>query len=179
MSDVLTFAAQNLSQGKKVALVTVTETSGSSLASEGQMMAVLAEGKTEGGAEKTAESLVKENSPLIRLLAGVGQLDLSSVPNPASQDGKCPEGAIALAGNGFEAFVFIAEVVDIKFLKEKFTKELEKDRRYVEGLKARLANENFLKNAPPELVAGEKLKLEESLKRTGKLESYVRDMAIQ
>jgi len=40
-----------------------------------------------------------------------------------------------------------------------------------------LANENFLKNAPPELVAGEKLKLEESLTRTSKLESYIRDMA--
>jgi valyl-tRNA synthetase len=65
----------------------------------------------------------------------------------------------------------------MKLLKQKFAKELEKDLKYVESLKAKLANENFLKNAPPELVAGEKLKLEDSLKRTGKLESYIRDMA--
>jgi len=65
----------------------------------------------------------------------------------------------------------------MKLLKDKFSRELEKDRKYIEGLKAKLANENFIKNAPPELVAEEKLKLEESMKRIGKLESYIRDMA--
>ncbi|MDR0312738.1 MAG: hypothetical protein LBI14_04000, partial [Treponema sp.] len=75
-----------------------------------------------------------------------------------------------------EAFVFIAEVADMKALKQKFSKELEKDLKYVESLKARLANNNFLKNAPPELVEAEKQKLAEAVKRTGKIESYIRDM---
>jgi xanthine dehydrogenase accessory factor len=48
MQDVLSFAAQKTGEGKKVALVTVTETSGSSPASPGQMMAVLADGTTAG-----------------------------------------------------------------------------------------------------------------------------------
>jgi len=48
MHDVLTFAAQSKNSGKKVALVTVTETSGSSPASEGQMIAVLPDGTTAG-----------------------------------------------------------------------------------------------------------------------------------
>lgn len=48
MGDVLTFAAQKAAEGKKVALVTVTEISGSSPASPGQMMAVLADGSAEG-----------------------------------------------------------------------------------------------------------------------------------
>ena len=48
IQDVLTFAAQKISVGIKVALVCVTETSGSSPASPGQMMAVLADGSTEG-----------------------------------------------------------------------------------------------------------------------------------
>jgi len=87
-----------------------------------------------------------------------------------------PEGSIGLAGTGYEAFVFIADAVDMKLLKQKFSKELEKDQRYIEGLKAKLTNLNFIKNAPPELVNEEKLKLEESIKRTGKLESYIRDM---
>jgi valyl-tRNA synthetase len=39
-----------------------------------------------------------------------------------------------------------------------------------------LDNENFVKNAPPELVAAEKLKLQDALKRTGKLESWLQDM---
>jgi xanthine dehydrogenase accessory factor len=48
MQDVLAFAAQKTEEGKKVALVTVTETSGSSPASPGQMIAVLADGTTVG-----------------------------------------------------------------------------------------------------------------------------------
>jgi len=46
----------------------------------------------------------------------------------------------------------------------------------MQGIKAKLANENFLKNAPPELVTAEQLKLEEALKRTSKIETYLRDL---
>ena len=48
IQDVLIFAAEKFSEGKKVALVTVTETTGSSPASPGQMMAVLSDGSTSG-----------------------------------------------------------------------------------------------------------------------------------
>ncbi|MDR2574967.1 MAG: XdhC/CoxI family protein [Treponema sp.] len=48
MLDVISFAARNATEGKKVALVTVTETTGSSPASTGQMIAVLADGSTAG-----------------------------------------------------------------------------------------------------------------------------------
>ena len=119
---------------------------------------------------------LEENAALVKLLAGAGELDLISMAD-AGHGGERPQGAIGLAGTGYELFVFIADAVDMKFLKEKFTKELDKDYKYIESLKAKLANENFTRNAPPELVAEEKSKLEESLQRTGKLESYIRDMA--
>jgi valyl-tRNA synthetase len=85
-------------------------------------------------------------------------------------------GKAGLSGNGYEVFVFIAEAVDTAALKQKFAKDIEKDRKFIQGLRAKLANEQFVKNAPAELVAGEKAKLEESLKRTGKLESYLHDL---
>jgi len=50
MLDAISFAAQKAAEGKKVALVTVTETTGSSPASVGQMIAVLADGSTVGTA---------------------------------------------------------------------------------------------------------------------------------
>ncbi|MCL2069530.1 MAG: valine--tRNA ligase [Treponema sp.] len=121
----------------------------------------------EGG----AFTFLSENTPLVKLLAGLSEFDLTGA-GPAATNG-----AIGLAGNGFEAFVFIAGAVDMKFLKDKFTKELAKDQKYIEGLKAKLDNEKFVANAPPELVAEERLKLEESRMRTGKLESYIRDMS--
>jgi valyl-tRNA synthetase len=133
------------------------------------------------------ETLLKENVALVRLLAGLEELEIERVPLRTSTETlgvegshphkERPAGSIGLVANEFEAFVFIAEVVDMNLLKHKFTKDLEKDSKYIEGLKARLANENFIKNAPPELVAGEKLKLEESLSRFDKIESYIRDMA--
>ena len=48
VQEVLVFAAEKVSEGKKVALITVTEIKGSSPASPGQMMAVLTDGSTIG-----------------------------------------------------------------------------------------------------------------------------------
>jgi len=112
--------------------------------------------------------LLRRNEDLVKLLAGIGELEIAD-----GDPGTRPEGAIGLAGSGFEVFVFIAEAVDIAALKKKFAKELERDKGFIKGLQSKLANEQFLKNAPPELVAGEKAKLDDSLVRVGKLESYL------
>ncbi|MDR3333930.1 MAG: valine--tRNA ligase [Treponema sp.] len=117
---------------------------------------------------------LRENGKLLKLFAGLGDLEIQ-VPLGADSRGR-PTGSIGLVGSGFEAFVYIAEAVDLAFLKQKFTREIEKDRKFIAGLEAKLANEKFLKNAPPELVAGEQAKLADALKRTGTLESYIRDM---
>jgi valyl-tRNA synthetase len=127
------------------------------------------------GAEGEEEQVLSAHEGLVKLLAGIGELDIRG-HGGASPEAVRPEGSVGLVGSGFEAFVFIAEAVDTAALKQKFGRELERDRKFIQGLKAKLTNEQFLKNAPPELVAGERTKLEESLKRTGKLESYLRDL---
>jgi valyl-tRNA synthetase len=116
-------------------------------------------------------AILKENGELVKLLAAVGELEVEG-----ASAGARPAASVALVGAGFEAFVFIAGALDIAALKQKFGKDLEKDRKFIQGLKAKLANEQFRRNAPPDLVAGEEAKLEEALKRTGKLESYLRDL---
>jgi valyl-tRNA synthetase len=117
------------------------------------------------------EQTFKQNQQLVQYLAGIGEMDIL----PA-QGGQRPLSAIALVGNGFEVFVFIADAVDVGTLKQKFSKDVERDQKYIQTLRAKLANEQFLKNAPPELVAAEHVKLDESIKRTDKLESYLRDL---
>jgi valyl-tRNA synthetase len=141
-----------------------------------------------GGADRTA--FLRENAGLVKLLAGIGDFEIEElspesaakpVP-PAEGEGgaalqsKGLQGAIGLVGSGFEAFVFIAAAVDLAFLKQKFAKDLAKDSKFITGLQEKLSNENFLKNAPPELAAQERVKLEEARKRTLKLESYIRDL---
>jgi valyl-tRNA synthetase len=127
-------------------------------------------GNTAGGPRAV---FLKENAGLVELLAGLRGLEIAE----AAPDAAKPAGSIGLAGPGFEAFVYIADAVDPGALRQKFAKELEKDRKFIASLKAKLANENFLKNAPQELVNGEKQKLEEILERNGKLESWLRDIA--
>jgi valyl-tRNA synthetase len=137
-------------------------------------------------------SVLRENEGLVKLLAGLGDLDTQTAPPSAPEtpaDRRPPPGAVGLVGQGglsgqgghvsqgFEIFVFIADAVDMEVLQQKFNRELEKDRKFAGALRSKLGNGQFLKNAPPELVAGEKIKLEDTLKRMEKLEAYIRDMA--
>jgi valyl-tRNA synthetase len=117
------------------------------------------------------EQTLKQSEGLVKLLAGIGELEIET-----GKDGTRPTGSIGIVGSGFEAFVFIAEAVDIAALKQKFNKDLERDRKFIGSLQTKLANEQFVQKAPPELVAAEKIKLEECLARTGKIELYLRDM---
>jgi len=119
------------------------------------------------------EQTLRQNEGLVKLLAGIGELEIKA---PANEAGQRPAGSIGMAGAGFEVFVFIGEAVDIAALKKKFEKDLARDNAFVQGLRTKLANEQFVKNAPPELVAAEKLKLEEGLARTGKIETYLRGL---
>ena len=116
------------------------------------------------------ERVLDQNRGLVKLLAGIGELETETAA------GTRPVASIGLVGNGFEVFVFVAEAVDTAALKQKFGRDLERDRKFIQGLRAKLADERFVKNAPPELVEGEKAKLDESLKRTDKIESYLRDL---
>jgi valyl-tRNA synthetase len=122
------------------------------------------------GAEQ--EGVLRENEMLVKLLAGIGSMTIEAAGTAAAR----PAGSIGLVGAGFEVFVFIAEAVDTAALKRKFSKDLERDRGFIRGLRAKLANEQFVRNAPPELVAAERAKLEESIKRTDKIESYLRNL---
>jgi valyl-tRNA synthetase len=117
--------------------------------------------------------LLGENAEMVKLLAGVGTLEIAPEEGGESR----PQGSIALVGSSFEAFVQIAGAADPAQLKQKFLRDIEKDRKFITALESKLGNDNFVKNAPPELVAGEQQKLRDVLKRTGKLESYIRDMA--
>jgi valyl-tRNA synthetase len=136
--------------------------------------------------EEGPKAFLEANAELVKMLAGLGELDVtppvSGQDDPArGQDNpaptaQSPAGAIALAGSGFDAFVFVAEAVDVAALKAKFSKELEKDRKFIQTLEAKLANGNFLKNAPAELVEGEKAKLAEAQSRAARTESHLKGL---
>jgi valyl-tRNA synthetase len=59
-------------------------------------------------------------------------------------------------------------------LKAKWARELEKDKKFIAGLKSKLGNENFLKNAPADLAEAERVKLAEAENHAKKLEAYLK-----
>jgi len=113
-----------------------------------------------------------ENKNLILLLAGVNDLNIENENSEFVR----PQGSIGMAGNGFEVFVFVAEAVDTNSLKKKFALDLEKDNKYIQSLRAKLENDQFIKNAPAELVEEQKTKLRETLLRTEKFAQYLKDL---
>jgi len=94
MNDVLRFTSENVSEGRKVALITVTATRGSSPATVGQMMAVLADGTTVG----TIGGGASEHQTIIKAIEAItnGDATFSLSINHADSGMTC--------GGGMEAF---------------------------------------------------------------------------
>ena len=112
-------------------------------------------------------AFLKDNAALVGLLV--------NGPAPEFVSAK-PSGAVALVGKGFEAYAFVKESVDAAKLVEKFRKDIEKDGQYLERTRAKLANAAFVASAPPEVVAREREKLEETERRAAKLAQYVEEL---
>ncbi len=112
----------------------------------------------------------REKESIIRLLAGLSYVDYLDSPKAK------PAGSIGTVGRGFEAFVVTDGSVDPETLAVRFERESEKERANGERVRAKLSNQNFVANAPEEVVAAEKEKLAESERRIAKLEGYIKDL---
>ncbi|MBU0927699.1 MAG: valine--tRNA ligase [Spirochaetes bacterium] len=110
----------------------------------------------------------RRNAELVALLAGASGVEFVESK---------PAGALALAGRGFEAYVYAREAVDFAQLAARFAKEAEKERSYVERTKAKLGNEAFVASAPADVVEKERQKLKDAEIRAAKLERYLADLA--
>ena len=91
-------------------------------------------------------------------------------------DGKRPASSIGSVGRGFQVFIIIEKNFDVEGLKSSFTKkkaELEKVRVSIES---KLSNENFVKNAPEDVIAKDKNRLEEVNTQEEVLTSYIKDL---
>ena len=111
-----------------------------------------------------------ENHSLILNLVNAGTLTISQEKPDAT-------GAVPAAGNGFEAFVYVSELIDV----EKERAKLEKERKGLEKLytstEKKLQNSGFIDNAPADVIEKEKGKLKEFQERMVKVESYLKELS--
>ena len=125
--------------------------------------------KTEAGFR--GEAFLRDNAALVGLLVN------GPAPDFAAAGGARPAGAVALVGKGFEVYAMVKESVDAAKLVEKFRKDIDKDRQFVERTRAKLANEGFVASAPADIVAREREKLAEAERRSAKRALYVEELS--
>ncbi|MDR1625907.1 MAG: valine--tRNA ligase, partial [Spirochaetia bacterium] len=105
-----------------------------------------------------ARDFLDKSAGLLRLLMGASEVSLGAA-SPAEA------GSIATLGAGFEAFVFIRDVIDVPKEIERLKKEIRKAGEYSAQTAKKLSNEGFLAKARPEVVAEQRAKKEETDRR--------------
>jgi len=103
---------------------------------------------------------------LIKVLTGASELTIG-YDKPDLRD------SIPSAGNGFESYIYVREVIDLPFEIEKLNKELLKVEKLFVSTEKKLSNSKFLKHAPDEVIEKENKKLAEFDERRRKIKKYL------
>jgi valyl-tRNA synthetase len=110
-----------------------------------------------------------ELAPFIKLLAGVGQLQCGpAMPKP-------PQAASHLTPE-FEMYVSLKGLIDPAAEIKRLEKQLADKRKQLQGTQAKLENANFVKNAPPEIVAQQQAQVEELKKQIETIMANIKDL---
>jgi len=109
-----------------------------------------------------AQGVLDQNAEVIRALARIESLTIG--PKFEKTDTM-----VGFVEGGVEVLIDLEGVVDFEKEKERIAKELEEAKKYAAVLEKKLGNAKFVENAPPEVVDGEKKKLEEVKEKIEKL----------
>ena len=116
-----------------------------------------------------APELLTAQAELIQRLARVGAFQAGA---DLARPGLC---ATEVRG-GDEIYVPLEGLIDVGEEKARKEKELEKARGYAVGIEKKLANENFVSRAKPEVVERERERLVEANEKIAKLEQALKDL---
>lgn len=108
-------------------------------------------------------------APFIKQLAGVGNLDCGpAVAKPSQAAGHVtPE---------FEAYVSLKGLIDPAAETKRLEKQIGDKRKQLAGAEAKLKNENFVKNAPPEIVEQQRAGIADLQKQIATMEQNIKDL---
>ncbi len=81
--------------------------------------------------------------------------------------------ALAVVKSG-EIYIHLEGLIDLKAEAVKQQKEREKLAKYFRAIEEKLKNEQFMKNAPEELVTGEKVKLQETQDKITRIDNNLK-----
>jgi valyl-tRNA synthetase len=110
-------------------------------------------------ANARVRSLVDAQAALVAFLVGT-----DGAPRVSAPSAERPRGSVVSVAGDVEVLVVLAGLVDRAKEEERIDRGLKKLDKDIAVLEKRLASENFVKNAPPEVVAEARAQLEQ-LKR--------------
>ncbi|KAI8540909.1 hypothetical protein RHMOL_Rhmol08G0022100 [Rhododendron molle] len=96
------------------------------------------------------------------VLALLSRLDLQNVHFVESAPGDANQSVHLVAGEGLEAYLPLADMVDVSSEVERLTKRLSKMQVEYDALVARLKSSNFVEKAPEEIIRGVREKAAET-----------------
>ncbi len=82
--------------------------------------------------------------------------------------------AVPVAGSGFEAFIFVGDIIDVDKEIAKLEKELAKTNKSLEGTMRKLSNEKFINNAAQAAIDKENKKKAEFEEKIEKTEKHIK-----
>ncbi len=84
--------------------------------------------------------------------------------------------ALAVVGSGFEAYVYIRDMIDVDAALKRLEKNIAKESKALEQTERKLSNEKFLSKADAEVVEKERQKREEMSRKIRKMRGYIEDL---
>ncbi len=113
--------------------------------------------------------LLNEQMNIIKGLARIENLEILD-------KGEKPKQSLAGIAADVEIYILLEGLVDAGKEKERLAKEIEQVKNYITTLGKKLANKEFVKNAPKQVVAKEEGKLAEQKEKLTKMEDQVKSL---
>jgi valyl-tRNA synthetase len=95
-----------------------------------------------------------KNADLVRMLAGLNMLEIGT-------ESERRAGAVAVIGSGFEAYLYVRDLIDVEEQVRRLDKGIGKIEKGLSQAERKLANEGFLAKAKPDVVEAERAKAQD------------------
>ncbi len=119
------------------------------------------------GVSREQREFLTDFAPFIQKLAGLDGLVL---------DGQKPKGSASAVVKGLEVYVPLGGLINLDAEQARLSKECERLSRLVQGARGKLANEQFVQGAKPEIVEAERQKLSDLEAALEKVNRYLEEV---
>lgn len=97
------------------------------------------------------EDFVRRNAALVKMLGSLSAVEIGGETSRRA-------GSVAVVGTGFEAYLYIHDLIDLEAQLERFEKSIAKTEKALKQSEGKLGSAGFIAKARPEVVEAERVK---------------------